>query len=336
MSDAKYIESIIDGKTYCKTNGQFSRHLKTYNLSTKDYYEMYITGVTPLCSCNKPLTFYAKNETYANSCGNVKCVGKSVSATKQSWTIEQKIADSAAKKAAAAMRTDDQKQLQKQKAIDTFVEKYGVSWGSKSEEQKSKSRATKLSKYGTEKYNNNSKASSTRKNMSIEAKNAMNENRRNTNIERYGVSCVLSAPGVLQKSALSNSIGKDYTLPSGNVIGVRGYEDIVLNTLLETYTEEQIKFHNTRSDKYELPIFSYIDTRRHHLKYYPDFYIQDENKIIEVKSRWWWDGNGAEKYQSRLENNKRKVSAVLKEGYAYELWLFSDKNNYTIINGTNI
>jgi hypothetical protein len=54
-------------------------------------------------------------------------------------------------------------------------------------------------------------------------------------------------------------------------------------------------------------------------------------KIIEVKSRWWWDGNGSEKYKSRLKNNLKKRQAVLDKGYIYELWLFENKNNYKIL-----
>lgn len=336
VSNAVYIESKIDGKTYCKSNGQFNRHLKTVNMTVKEYYECFTTGFTPLCSCGKPLTFYPSKELYANSCGNTKCVGNSVSATKQSWTEEKRIADSAAKKAAAKLKTNEQKKEQYLKAKATFQSKYGVDWGSELTAQKEKSKSTKLARYGDEKFNNNTKASTTRVNMSVEQKNKMNENRRQTNLTRYGVGCVMALPEYRKKSATSNSIGRDYSLPSGTVVGVRGYEDTVLNKLLEVYTEDEIKFHNTRADTYELPIFTYVNVNQHTANYYPDFYIESENKIIEVKSKWWWDGNGHEKYHSRLENNKRKVSAVLKEGYNYELWLFDSKDSYTIINGTNI
>jgi hypothetical protein len=67
------------------------------------------------------------------------------------------------------------------------------------------------------------------------------------------------------------------------------------------------------------------------MKYYPDIYIPKENKIIEVKGRWWWDGNGIEKYKSRLVNNLKKRSAVLDTGYNYEVWLFEDRKNYRIL-----
>lgn len=67
------------------------------------------------------------------------------------------------------------------------------------------------------------------------------------------------------------------------------------------------------------------------MKYYPDIYIPKENKIIEVKGMWWWNGNGIAKYESRLKNNLKKRDAVLEAGYQYEVWLFEDKNNYRIL-----
>ena len=330
-----YVLSKIDGHCYCKTNGQFSRHLRKHELTYKEYFEKYVTGKTPLCSCGAPLTFYQKSESYANSCGNVKCVGALVSKTKQSWTKEQRTQDSIAKQQAAAARTNEQKETQYKKAKRTFIEKYGVEWGSQVVSQKEKSRQSKKARYGNEKYNNSARASATRMAMPPEQKEKINDNRRATNLEKYGVSCVLALPSALKKSAISNSIGRDYVLPSGKVVGIRGHEDTALDKLLETYDESEILFHDTRILSYELPVFSYVDTRRHHMKYYPDIYIPKENKIIEIKSRWWWDGNGDEKYKSRLENNLRKRNAVISQGYTYEVWLFDNKKTFRILNDSD-
>ena len=100
MSDTKYIKSKIDNNIYCKTNGQFTRHINSSGLTYKDYFELYVTGITPLCYCGKPKTFYQKTETYANSCGSPECVGKTISNTKSQWTVEQKLQDSINKRKA--------------------------------------------------------------------------------------------------------------------------------------------------------------------------------------------------------------------------------------------
>lgn len=334
MSTAKYLVSKIDGNTYCKSNGQFARHIKNYGLSYREYYEKFVTGVERLCNCGKPLTFYQKNETYANSCGDPKCVGRSVSKTKKTWDADKRSLDSRNKKAAAAKKTQEQKNVALTKARATFKTRYGVEWGSKLESQKEKARKTKLEKYGDARYNNRSAISAVNLSKSIEEKNIINAKRRATNLEKYGVENVLASYEVRSKSAKSNSIGKKYALPSGKIIRVRGHEPLVLDHLLyqENYLEEQIIADN--SDNYRknaIPVFEYVDVSRHTMKYYPDIYIPCENRIIEVKSKWWWDGYGTEKYRSRLENNLRKRQAVVEKGYNYEVWIYSDKKTHRVL-----
>ena len=330
MSDAVYIISKIDNKSYCKTNGQFTKHLRKNNLTYQLYYEQYIGKNSPKCGCGKSLRFFQSSETYANSCGSPTCVGKIVSITKQSWTDEQKLNDSANKKKAAALRTVEQKETQQRKTKNTFLTKYGVNWSSQTDTQKEKSRATKKERYGNETYNGNKKTSRAwQMKSSEEIVNIVNK-RRTTCLERFGVESAFMKPESKANSAKSNSRGREFVLPSSKIIGIRGYEDTVIDKLLENYSEGDLRFDDRLSD-YTLPIFEYVDHRRHYLKYYPDIYIPTENKIIEVKSRWWWDGNGSEKYKSRLTNNLRKKDAVLTAKYTYEVWLFNSLTDYEIL-----
>lgn len=330
MSDTKYIKSKIDNNIYCKTNGQFTRHINSSGLTYKDYFELYVTGITPLCYCGKPKTFYQKTETYANSCGSPECVGKTISNTKSQWTVEQKLQDSINKKQAAKLKTLEDKKIAVAKARETFRKKYGVDWSSQLDFQKTKSKNTKLERYGVATYNNSEITKLKNKNKSILEKNLINEKRRNTNIEKYGVGNCFLKPDVKSKSARSNSYGKEFTMPSGKIIRVRGYESQAILELLNLYNENQILVNDVLQS-FNLPVFSYIDHRRHKLNYYPDVYIPEENKIIEVKSHWWWNGNNDPKYSSRLKNNLNKRKAVLDKGYIYELWLYKDKNNYRIL-----
>jgi ATPase subunit of ABC transporter with duplicated ATPase domains len=333
VSAAIYIESKIDGKSYCKTNGQFTRHLRSNNLTYQDYYEKFVTGSSPRCKCGNRLTFYQKTETYANSCGNPKCVGNTISIVKSNWTKEQRYQDKSNKKKAAAARSKEQIKEQVARARDTFKEKYGVEWISNLESQKERSRQTKLEKYGNARYNNSKTASISRVNRTLKEKQLSKIKRYQTNLKKYGVENPLLRPESLSKSAKHNSVGRDFTLPSGKVIGVRGYEDSALLELIENYNynELDIIFDDMKLKKSPVPVFKYIDNRRHHLNYYPDIYIPKENRIIEVKSQWWWDGHGAEKYRSRLENNLRKRQAVLDKGYNYEVWIFENKYSYKVL-----
>ena len=202
------------------------------------------------------------------------------------------------------------------------------------ESQKEKSKLTKLERYGISSYNNSEQSASKNKNKSVEEKNIINEKRRKTNLELHGVANCFFKPGVKEKSATSNSKGKEFVLPSGKIVRLRGYEDLVISILLKSYNEDQLVIDDMLQ-QYQIPIFSYVNVNQHTAHYYPDIYIPSENKIIEVKSRWWWDGNGNPKHSSRLENNLRKRKAVIAKGYNYELWLYQDKKNYKILNDSN-
>lgn len=334
VSTTIYKISKIDNVNYCKTNGQFSRHIAAHNLTYRAYHETYETGICVLCDCGQPATFYQKTEMYAGSCGMPKCVGSAASNTKSKWSAAQKHQDSANKQAAAAARTDEQRHQQLERARVTFKTKYGVAWGSEMDSQKEKSKKTKLEKYGIETYNNSKSISLTNLAKSLEEKNAINQKRRDTNLKKYGIANVLMSQSIRQKSAKSNCEGKLYKLPSGNNCRIRGYENLALDILfyISGYTESQLVIDDADNFKKNLiPTFQYISVARHKLHYFPDIYIPHENRIIEVKSQWWWDGNGKDKYQSRLKNNLRKRQAVIDAGHNYEVWIFSSNTQYEIL-----
>jgi hypothetical protein len=168
------------------------------------------------------------------------------------------------------------------------------------------------------------------KNKNSTEKNEINNRRRQTNLQLYGVENCFLRPDAKQKSAVSNSKGREFTLTSGKIIRVRGYEDKVLTILLSTYSEQELIIDD-RLLEYNIPIFRYVNVNQHTALYYPDIYIPKENKIIEVKSRWWCDGHGSVNYKSRLTNNLKKRQAVLDQGFNYELWLFEDARNHKVL-----
>jgi len=330
MGKATYIESKIDGKEYCKTNGQFTRHLKQHNLTYQNYYEQYVTKIKMVCTCGQPKTFYQASETYANSCGNEKCIGILIRETKANWSDEQRISDSSNKKKWAASRTKEDLQKSREIRKKTNNERYGVDYTTQSSQMINKSKLTKKARYGDEYYSNPQKTSNSWKVKTLNEIAAITEKKRTSCIEKYGVENPFFLPDVRKKSALANSIGREFSLPSGKIIRIRGYEDVTINKLLTHYSEDDLVLDDMLQT-YNIPVFKYKDSRRHTLKYYPDIYIPKENKIIEVKGRWWWDGNGIDKYKNRLNKNLKKRQAVLKAGFQYEVWLFEDRKNYRIL-----
>lgn len=330
MGKAIYVKSKIDGNEYCKTNGQFTKHLKKHELTYQTYYEKYVTKIEMKCRCGKPMTFYQQTETYASSCGDSMCIGKLISVTKKNWTVEQKQQDSDSKKKSAASRTTEEKVQRRNRLVQTNQQKYGVDFTTQSSQMMDKSKVTKKERYGDENYSNPKKTSDSWQAKTSAELNIIADKKRTTCVEKYGVSNPFFLPNVRKRSAVANSIGREFTLPSGKIIRVRGYEDAAIVKLLKDYSESELVLDDTLV-KYNLPIFTYIDNRRHILKYYPDIFIPKENKIIEIKGRWWWDGNGIHKHKSRLFNNLKKRKAVLNAGYQYEVWLFEDRKNYRVL-----
>jgi hypothetical protein len=328
---SKYIISKIDGGNYCLSNGQFTRHLQLNDMTYQQYYEKYITGIIEICKyCGRLKMFYQATNTYAATCGSPKCRGIVIKETKNNWTDEQREKDSINKRKVNAARTVEEKRNILEKVKKTNLEKFGTEFSFNSDELKAKAKQTKQLKYGNEKYNNSRKASNSRINRSDDEKLKTIKQRKATNLERYGVENPLLSQNFISKSNKGNSLVKTYTMPSGKIVGIMGYEPIALNILLKTYTENDIEVHDnfthTCFEKIE-----YIAVNRHHLNYYPDIYIKSTNTIIEIKSKWWWDGNGSIKYKSRLENNLRKFRAAIINGYNYEVWLFENKYDYRII-----
>jgi hypothetical protein len=104
---------------------------------------------------------------------------------------------------------------------------------------------------------------------------------------------------------------KEFTLPSGRVIKLQGYEPQVLEQLLQIYSEEdivcEIKFINKEIGKI---LYNFEGKER---RYYPDFYIKSTNTIIEVKSQWT--------FNLHKEKNLAKEQACLQQGFNFQFMI---------------
>jgi hypothetical protein len=168
--------------------------------------------------------------------------------------------------------------------------------------------------------------------MTDEKRNSVIENRRKTNLERYGMENPLMRPEVIAKSAAKNGLAKTFVYPSGTEVAVQGYEPFALQVLLDQgYSESDIITGNITLTETKVPTFRYTNVNRTISVYYPDIFIPKENRIIEVKSQWWYDAGGREGYESRIVNNMRKKEAAIAAGFKFEFWVFKSQTSYKVL-----
>lgn len=107
---------------------------------------------------------------------------------------------------------------------------------------------------------------------------------------------------------------KKYSLPSGKIINVQGYENLALDELINIYSEDEI----ITSRKY-MPTIWYIGEEGKNHRYYPDIYIPKDNLIIEVKSDYT--------LKRELQRNLLKAQATKQLGFNFKYMIFSGKGS---------
>ena len=133
---------------------------------------------------------------------------------------------------------------------------------------------------------------------------------RKTIKEKYGVEYISQVTEIHEKQQKIR--WKPYTLPSGKIIKIQGYEDKALDILLTLFKEEDIIV-----DRKLLPKIWY-NYQNKNRRYYPDLMVISNNTIVEVKSEYT--------YKVYEESNLRKKDACIENGYNFEFWIF-DKNS---------
>lgn len=126
---------------------------------------------------------------------------------------------------------------------------------------------------------------------------------------RYDIYSTFSPKSILYKP-------KEYTLPSGVMINVQGYENIALDILLKEYKEEQII---VCGKKYFFK-YLYKDKIR---TYYPDIYIPGEKLFIEVKSPYTLNID--------YDKNLVKRNIIIENGYNHKFMIISKNQNIITI-----
>ena len=180
----------------------------------------------------------------------------------------------------------------KDKVIQTNVERYEFEHTFQVEEFKEKSKETNLKNLGVD---NPFKS------------RIIQEKSKATRLKNCGFEYPM-------QSGLYNNSGykyKDYIYPSGKIVKIQGYENQLLDELLNTYTENEIL-----TDRKDMPEFWYLGNDHEKHRYFPDVYIPKVNLIYEVKSSYT-----LEKGQINGIYELKKQS-VLDAGYNFKLEMF--------------
>ena len=212
-----------------------------------------------------------------------------------------------------------QSELIKQKRVNTCLKKSGYNYPMQNQETKEKSKQTLFQHYGVENPS-----------QSLEIKDKIKKN----NLKKWGVEYVLQNEQIKQKGvdtcmrkygvknpiqnpeiaekALSGYKTKYYVFPSGKTVKYQGYENLALNELIQTISENDIL--NSRTD---VPSIWYTTDNGVKHRHYVDIFIPTQNLCIEVKSDWT--------ITFASSNIYLKQQAAKDLGYKYEIWVYNKK-----------
>ena len=185
------------------------------------------------------------------------------------------------------------------KCKKTILEKYGVEHFTQTDIMKEKTIKTNLEKYGVE-YNLQ--------------REEIREKIKETNLEKYGVENCMQNPEIMEKNIKMSYYLKEYTLPSGNIIKIQGYEHFALNELLKNINENDII-----TGCKNVPTIWYNDESGKKHRHFVDIFVSSQNKCIEVKSTWT--------FKKQKEIVLLKKIAAKELGYLYEIWVYDKLGN---------
>jgi hypothetical protein len=211
----------------------------------------------------------------------------------------------------------------REKVKNTCMEKYGVDSASKNRElykdAQKKCKQTMLQKYGVDypmevlEFRNKQKATWVQ-NYGVDhpmKDPVISKKVKQTCIEKYGVDNAMKNPIVFKKYASSLYKHYLYEFPYGKKSYIQGYEKYALDELIKMgYNENEIECGNSE----KIPHIPYEFEDMFHM-FYPDIFIPNENRIIEVKSEYT--------YERDIEKNAAKIVATPYYGYDIEFWIYN-------------
>ena len=210
----------------------------------------------------------------------------------------------------------------KQKGKDTCLEKYGVGHPMLLDEIKRKIKNTNIERFGVENPLQNESIKQKSRDTCMERfgvecplqNEEVKQKIRNTCIERYGVEHPMQVPEIADKCSKSAFTKKNYTLPSGKILQIQGYEHFALDECVTIYQEDDII-----NGMPNVPEIWYNDEDGKKHRHYVDLFIPSKLLCIEVKSTWT-----AEKKKDNIFLKQKSGKAL---GYQYEIWVYDGKGN---------
>jgi len=260
-----------------RLNGNKTKNLKETN---EEIYLIYHDIEKPICECGNEINFLGFSRGYNKD--DKKILEKQTKEKKypQGYSRNHK------------------------KANETCIQKYVVNHFMMTEEGKEKSKETKLKKYNDENYNNREKSKRTKMEKYGNPTYTDRDKAEETLYIKYGVKNIMQTGEV--------EFGykyKNYILPSGKKIKIQGYEDRLLDELLDKFNEDEIL-----TDRKDMPEFWYIGEDNKEHRYFPDVFIPHINTIYEVKSTYT--------IACDIEKNKKKFKSVKDASYNFELKVY--------------
>lgn len=304
-------------------------HLKTHNMTKLEYYDRYIRKKEDegKCRvCGKPTNM--RGLKYFRFCSSKKCVMTDVEVvSRRKNTIQSrygvndiaKIRNVQEKRRKFFIEKYNKSsffetELFKNVAKQTCKSKYGNQYYCRTDSFKQQCKKTCLAKYGTDSFARTPEVIQKVKNTKYDRYGDANFNNRKkakkTCLERYGVENPTQNGEIFDLIQTRSLRRKEYILPSGKIIPIQGYENMVLDELFTKGYDENDILTSTKEIHNMVGHIFYTDENNIKHKYYPDFYIISENKIIEVKSQYTYDVD--------LKKNMLKQKACLDKGLNFE------------------
>lgn len=195
-------------------------------------------------------------------------------------------------------RSMEERIARKEKIKQTCLERYGVEHFFSAEEVMSKKKSVYQSRYGVD---NPSQLDWVRDKV------------KETILKNYGVENPSQSHEVQAKKTLKSK-NKQFITECGKVYNLEGYEVVALEELLKLHKPSDVLHHKELED--ELGRIRYEFNNKTSI-YHPDFYVKSVNKIVEVKSLYW--------YEKALDRNTAKRNACVDLGYSFEFWIYDPK-----------
>lgn len=207
----------------------------------------------------------------------------------------------------------------KTKAKNTLMERWGVEHALQNEDLKEKFKCSSIKNWGVEHPMQSGEIQERLKTVFTETwgveypfqSEEIKEKCKQTSLKNWGVEYPMQNPEIAEKQAKSAFRLKPYCMKSGDLRHYQGYENLLLDELVEKYQEEDIA-----TEKAKVPHFTYEYESKKHV-YFPDAYVLSINTIYEVKSPFTlW---------RQPQKNLAKWKAVVEKNYIFQLNVYDCK-----------